>query len=229
MKYTASPMTKWTPPLIVLDLIQLGLISIIIGVVVSATGAYVLKRFRFLTENPIIEVSIVFIFGYMAYGFSEVFKHSGIISVLTAGILLSHYSWYNLSPQAKTASSIAFQVAGYIMEAFVFSYLGLTIFSYLEQDWSWKFSIVMVFVLFFGRYIATIGIVKILDLFGFNSQIPLKELIFIGYGGMIRGAVSFACVLRLDHNLPHRSVIVTTALAMVSFTTVAQGATVATL
>jgi len=101
-------------------------------VVVSAAGAYVLKRFRFLTENPIIEVSIVFIFGYMAYGFSEVFKHSGIISVLTAGILLSHYSWYNLSPQAKTASSIAFQVAGYIMEAFVFSYLGLTIFSYLE-------------------------------------------------------------------------------------------------
>ena len=106
------------------------------------------------------------------------------------------------------------------MEAFVFSYLGLTIFSYLEDDWSLGFSVIMVLVLFFGRYIATIGIVKVLDLFGFNSNIPLKELIFIGYGGMIRGAVSFACVLRLNHDLPHRSVIVTTALAMVSFTTV---------
>jgi NhaP-type Na+/H+ or K+/H+ antiporter len=171
----------------------------------------------------------VFVFGYIAYATSEVLDHSGIISVLASGILLSHYSWYNLSPQAKTASSIAVQVAGYLMEAFVFSYLGLTIFSYLEMDWSFGFSVIMILVLLVGRYTATIGIVKCLDLAGFNSQIPTKELIFIGYGGMIRGAVSFACVLRLDKSLPHRDVIVTTALVMVSMTTVCCGATVATM
>ena len=98
MKYTSSPMTTWTPLLITADLIQLGLLSIVIGVVVSALGSYLLKRFRVLTENPVIETSFVFVFGYLAYACSEVTHHSGIIAVLTAGILLSHYSWYNLSP-----------------------------------------------------------------------------------------------------------------------------------
>lgn len=57
-------------------------------------------------------------------------------------------------------------------------------------------------------------------MFGFNSQIPLKELIFIGYAGMIRGAVAFGLVLRIDDEIENRSVIVTTTLFLVIFTTI---------
>ena len=44
---------------------------------------------------------------------------------------------------------------------------------------------------------------------------------------MIRGAVAFGLVLRIDTSVVHRSVIVTTSLSLVVFTTVVLGSTVA--
>lgn len=67
------------------------------------------------------------------------------------------------------------------------------------------------------------------SLFGYNSGIPLKELLFIGYAGMIRGAVAFGLVLRIDKEVENRPVIVTTALTLVILTTVFMGSTVSTL
>jgi NhaP-type Na+/H+ or K+/H+ antiporter len=74
---------------------------------------------------------MVFVFGYLSYCVTELFHFSGIISLLTCSIFMAKYTWYNLSPQAKTATSIAFQVVGYAVEAFVFGYLGITFFDYM--------------------------------------------------------------------------------------------------
>jgi NhaP-type Na+/H+ or K+/H+ antiporter len=46
---------------------------------------------------------------------------------------------------------------------------------------------------------------------------------------MIRGAVAFGLVLRIDEEVGNRSVIVTTALTLVVFTTIVLGSTVATV
>ncbi len=66
-------------------------------------------------------------------------------------------------------------------------------------------------------------------LFGYKSGIRFKELVFISYAGQIRGAVAFGLVLRVDHSIANRSVIITTALSLVVFTTVVLGSTVATI
>ena len=57
----------------------------------------------------------------------------------------------------------------------------------------------------------------------------MKDLLFIAYAGMIRGAVAFGLVLRISHEIPNRSVIVTSSLALVSVTTVFMGSTVSTM
>lgn len=46
---------------------------------------------------------------------------------------------------------------------------------------------------------------------------------------MIRGAVAFGLVLRIEPDVEHRSVIVTTSLALVCWTTIVLGSTVATV
>lgn len=57
-----------------------------------------------------------------------------------------------------------------------------------------------------------------------------KELIFVWYAGMIRGAIAFGLVLRIDGTqYKNRDVIVTTSLALVVFTTVFYGSTVGML
>jgi len=65
--------------------------------------------------------------------------------------------------------------------------------------------------------------------FGYKSGLSIKELLFIAYAGMIRGAVAFGLVLRLDHSIPNRSVIVTSSLVLVIVSTVFMGSTVSTV
>jgi NhaP-type Na+/H+ or K+/H+ antiporter len=228
----AGPQSEfsWVTPLTVLyGFLKLGFFSIFIGLFFAILSAFILKKFRFLTINPVIEVILVFIFGYLSYSVTELFHFSGIIALLISGIAMSKYSWYNLSPQAKQVTSISFEVLAFGVEAFVFGYLGITFFSYISHDWSWQLFIAMLIICVSGRFICTIGIIKVLDLFGYNSGIQFKDLIFISYAGIIRGAVAFGLVLRIDESVRHRSVIVTTSLALVCFTCIFFGSTVKTL
>lgn len=94
-------------------------------------------KIRLLSHNTILECNLVFCFGYLSYSIAELIHCSGIIALLVSGILMAHYTWYNLTTQSKQATSVVFQVIGYAIEAFVFGYLGLTFFSYNDYDWSW--------------------------------------------------------------------------------------------
>ena len=73
---------------------------------------------------------MIFAFAYVAYILAELWHVSGIISLLVCAIFQANYAWYNLSPQGKQSSVVIFQFLGFIAEAFVFAYLGLTFFSY---------------------------------------------------------------------------------------------------
>lgn len=61
-------------------------------------SSLIMKQFRSLTRNPTAETMTIFIFGYLSYVISEMSNNSGIITLLTCGIIMSHYTWYNLSP-----------------------------------------------------------------------------------------------------------------------------------
>jgi NhaP-type Na+/H+ or K+/H+ antiporter len=76
----------------------------------------------------------------------------------------------------------------------------------------------------------------VLKMFGYekNDEERLKwsELLFIWYAGLIRGAIAFGLVLRIDDDdalFPNRMVITTTCLTLVLFTTIAFGSTVGLL
>jgi NhaP-type Na+/H+ or K+/H+ antiporter len=112
------------------DFSILGFNSLMIGIVYAILSAYLLKRFRVFSKKPVMEVMMIFCIGYLAYVTAELSENSGIITLLTAGIVMGHYTWFNLSPMGKQASYIVFEFLGYTMEAFVFGYLGLTFFSY---------------------------------------------------------------------------------------------------
>lgn len=99
----------------------------------------------------------------------------------------------------------------------------------MELEWSFHLIIAEFFVVLLGRFISTIGLIKFLEIFGYKSGIKFKELIFISYAGLIRGAVAFGLVLRIDKSVENRPVIVTTSLTLVVFTTVVLGSTVATM
>jgi sodium/hydrogen exchanger-like protein 6/7 len=128
------------------------------------------------------------------------------------------------------ASYIIFQFLSFLAEAFVFIYLGLSFFSFGDHKWCPKLIIMQVFVIMIGRFIAVIGLLGLLKLCKYDSGLSFKQQIFIWFAGMIRGAIAFGLVLRIDKTqFKNRDIIVTTTLALVIFTTIVLGSVLGVL
>jgi len=80
------------------DFIMLGLISMLIGLVAGIFSSLLFKKCRFLTHSAITETLLIVIIAFISYMISEATGESGIITLLTCGISMAHYTWYNLSP-----------------------------------------------------------------------------------------------------------------------------------
>lgn len=198
--------------------------SILIGIAYGLIASLIFKYFRFVTVSAIKETLVIFSFGYLSYCTAEVLHFSGIIAMLTSGVIMAHYAWYSLSPQGKTVSSVTIQSIGFGFEAFVFAYLGLSFFSFYEYEWSWQFILVEVVIIIVGRFIGTVGLIYFMSIFGHKKDVTFRELIFISYSGMIRGAIAFGLALRLDETiLPNSQALQTTVLTLVIFTTIVFG------
>ena len=84
--------------MISLEFVMLGVSSILIGLIFGLLQSYLMKKVRSLTREPVAECAIIFSVAYIAYVLAEMLGQSGIIALLTAGITMAHYGWYNLSP-----------------------------------------------------------------------------------------------------------------------------------
>ena len=219
-----------TPIEIIGNFLGLAAGSLAIGIAYGLIASYFLKCMRFLTVSSIKETLLIFSFGYLAYATGEIAHMSGIISLLTAGIVMAHYGWYNLSPQGKHVSCVALQVIGFGFEAFVFAYLGLSFFSYADLShypWSWSFILIELFICIVARISGTVVLLYLLVLLRHKAGINFRQTCFISYAGMIRGAIAFGLVLKLSADQIHddrkRDLITTTALTLVVGTTVIFG------
>lgn len=230
---SGEALTAGSACMIGVDFVVLGLLSLLLGLAFGLACSYLFKKARSLTKNPVAEICMIFSFAYLAYVVAELCHVSGIISLLTCGVTMAHYCWYSMSVQGQTNSNVVFQFLGFIAEAFVFSYLGLTFFSYRYLPFSTSLITIELLVLMFCRALSSMGLVGLLKLCGYEKDHPhpltWNELLFIWYAGLIRGAIAFGLVLRIDHSNINRDLIVTTCLSLVLISTIVFGSTVGLL
>jgi NhaP-type Na+/H+ or K+/H+ antiporter len=161
---------------------------------------------------------------------------SGIISLLTCGIVQSHYTYYNLSPQGKTAATLTISFMGTAAEAGVYSYIGIGLYSLIPTWWSPMFIFAQLVIIISGRFIAVMTIFYLGRLCCRKKTINFRELCFITYAGMIRGAIAFALVLKIPKvgdegcdsetdclSVVNYEVLVSTTLILVMVTTLLFG------
>jgi len=205
---------------------MLFIASILIGVVFALLTSYTFKNARFLTQSAVTETCLIFSFSYLAYATSQALAFSGIIALLTCGILQAHYTWFNLSPQGKHVTSVSFASISYICEAIVFLFIGFTVLSFRSFPWSWQFFLVKLAIILFGRIFGTVVLVSAFRCCGVRKSLSFKQLWFIWYAGLIRGAIAFGLVLQIKPSMVvEKDVVVTTSLALVVFTTCFFGST----
>lgn len=52
--------------------------------------------------NPFTrQVSLIILFGYMAYSLCEVLHFSGIMAMFTCGVVMTHYTYHNISDEVR--------------------------------------------------------------------------------------------------------------------------------
>ncbi|KAB7496435.1 Sodium/hydrogen exchanger 8 [Armadillidium nasatum] len=185
-----------------------------IGVAFALLSALTLKYIP-LREYTSLELCIVIIFIYAPYTLAEGVHLSGIMAILFNGIVMSHYTHFNLSPVMQITMQHLMRTLALIGECSVFIYLGLAIFSF-RHHFHAALVIWSIILCLIGRATNIYPLSWLVNKFR-DHQIT-KKMMFIMWFSGLRGAIAYALSLHLEFADEKRHVIVTTTLIIVLFT-----------
>ncbi|XP_013190837.1 sodium/hydrogen exchanger 8 [Amyelois transitella] len=186
-----------------------------IGVLFALVSALLLKHVD-LRKNPSLEFGMMLVFTYAPYVLAEGIHLSGIMAILFCGIVMSHYTHFNLSTVTQVTMQQTMRTLAFIAETCVFAYLGLAIFSFKHRVepalvvWS-------IMMCLLGRAANIFPLALLCN--KFREHKITKKMMFIMWFSGLRGAISYALSLHLGFSDETRHVIITTTLIIVLFTT----------
>lgn len=186
-----------------------------IGVLFALVSALLLKHVD-LRKNPSLEFGMMLVFTYAPYVLAEGIHLSGIMAILFCGIVMSHYTHFNLSTVTQITMQQTLRTLAFIAETCVFAYLGLALFSFKHRVepalivWS-------IILCLIGRACNIFPLAFLCNKFR-EHQIT-KKMMFIMWFSGLRGAISYALSLHLNFSDETRHVIITSTLIIVLFTT----------
>ena len=200
--------------------------SFLIGLGMGIIGSSILKSLKKYSIGRQAECALICLFAYLSYILSEELELSPIIALLFNGIFNSHYSFYNLSFQAREESSILSRVLSALAEAFVFVYLGLTAVHYFQVAFSWNFMLFELVVVVVGRFVSVYGVCILMELFHVsNFKLSFVERGICSCSGTIRGAIAFGLSISIvSKSELNRDILLSTTLSLVFISTIVFGA-----
>uniref|UniRef100_A0A7N9ALW5 Sodium/hydrogen exchanger n=1 Tax=Mastacembelus armatus TaxID=205130 RepID=A0A7N9ALW5_9TELE len=189
--------------------------SAALGTLTGLISAVFLKHFD-LRKTPSLEFGMMIIFAYLPYGLAEGIKLSGIMSILFAGIVMSHYTHHNLSPVTQILMQQTLRTVAFMCETCVFAFLGLSIFSF-PHNFEISFVIWCIVLVLLGRAVNIFPLSFLLNFFRDHKITP--KMMFIMWFSGLRGAIPYALSLHLGlEPIEKRQLIGTTTIIIVLFT-----------
>lgn len=215
---TGEAFTSQTIAVMMFRFTAISLGSIIVGIVIGLICSYLCKHTQIL-KYPEYEISILFLFAYGSYSFSEALKLSGIMSLFFCGIILSHYNTSNLSATSQITAHNIFKSLGLLSEFFVYLYMGMGFFTGRFKHWDFTFILIAIILCFVSRLANTFPFSYVANCWR-RRPLSTNMQVAIWFAGL-RGAIAFA----LSQNMPgpRRDLYTTTTLSIVIFTTVVCG------
>ncbi|KAL5278867.1 SLC9A8 family protein [Megaselia abdita] len=191
-----------------------------IGVIFALISALLLKHID-LRKHPSLEFAMMLAFTYAPYVLAEGIHLSGIMAILFCGIVMSHYTHFNLSTITQITMQQTMRTLAFIAETCVFAYLGLAIFSFKHQVET-ALVIWSLILCLLGRACNIFPLAYLVNKFR-EHKINNKMQFIMWFSGL-RGAISYALSLHLELSSDEtRHVIITTTLIIVLFTTLVFG------
>lgn len=180
-----------TIPTILINFSAVSLGSVIVGILTGLGCSYLCKHTS-LKQYPEYEISILFLFAYGSYSFSESLGLSGIMSLFFCGIILSHYNSHNLSPTSQITAHNILKSIAVLSEYFVFLYIGMGVFTSTFKHINFLFCFLCFVLCLLGRVVNIFPLSFIANFFR-KKKVPWAMQIVMWFAGL-RGAIAFALV-----------------------------------
>ena len=205
--------------------------GVAIGLVVALAVGVVRKHVR----DPVIDTSLSFMTPFLAYLPAEQLHASGVLSVVVAGLLLSHKSPVLQTAASRMSERINWSTLQFLLENAVFLMIGLQMRRIVSAVAASDLGLGLIL----GSSAAVLVAVMLLRpvwVFplrwvaprlgggGAEGPSPWSHNAVLSWAGM-RGVVTLAAALVLPPQTPHREVLVFIAMVVTVGTLVLQGTT----
>ncbi|XP_059849713.1 sodium/hydrogen exchanger 9-like [Hypanus sabinus] len=174
-----------------------------------------LTKFTKLCEFPMLETGIFFLLSWSAFLSAEACGLTGIVAVLFCGITQAHYTYNNLSDEAKMRTKQLFEFMNFMAENFIFCYMGVALFTYQNHIFNALFIFGAFIAIFVARACNIYPLTLLLNLRR-KRRIPWNFQHMMMFSGL-RGAIAFALAIRDTDSKP-KQMMFTTTLMIVFFT-----------
>ena len=169
--------------------ISLG--SVFVGVSIGLICSYLCKHTQ-MHRYPEYEISMLFLFAYGSYSFSESLQLSGIMALFFCGVVLSHYNSYNLSPTSQITAHYIFKSLAVLCEFFVFLYLGIGVCVGKFKSWNWTFVFLSLIICLIARMFNVFPLSSMANLA--RTRVISRKMQCVMWFAGLRGAISFTLV-----------------------------------
>uniref|UniRef100_A0A8C6TKE2 Sodium/hydrogen exchanger n=1 Tax=Neogobius melanostomus TaxID=47308 RepID=A0A8C6TKE2_9GOBI len=177
-----------------------------------ATGVVTFTKLR---DFPLLETALFFLMSWSTFLLAEACGFTGVVAVLFCGITQAHYTYNNLSPDSQDRTKQLFELLNFLAENFIFSYMGLTLFTFQSHVFNPLFIIGAFLAVFLGRAANIYPLSFLLNL-GRRNKIGSNVQHVMMFAGL-RGAMTFALSIR-DTATYARQMMFSTTLLIVFFT-----------
>ncbi|MEO8768810.1 MAG: Na+/H+ antiporter [Ferruginibacter sp.] len=220
-----------------LNFLLVAIAGIAIGLAVGWLMYLVHKNF---VCDSIIEVTLTFLTPFASYLIAEHFHFSGVLAVVTTGLLLSYQSAEIFSNQSRIMIYSVWEVVIYILNSLIFILIGLQLRDVMKgiSDYSTGslilygavISLVAIIVRFVWIVPAALLPRALSKRIRKNEPFDIRNLVIFGWAGM-RGVVSMAAALALPlvmpngQAFPHRNLVIYLTFCVILSTLVLFGLT----
>lgn len=200
-------------------------------------SAWITKKLYMGRHSTDREVALMILMAYLSYIIAELFDLSGILAVFFCGIVMSHYTWHNVTESSRVTTKHAFATLSFIAEVCIFLYVGIDALDI--EKWgvvsrspgtSIGLSSILLGLVLLGRAASVFPLSLIVNLLMVSpdGKITLRQQVTIWWAGLMRGAVSMALAYNQFAKSGHTQMLgnafmITSTISIVLFSTVVFG------
>lgn len=189
------------------------------GIIIGGLFGFIASRITARIDHYLVEIGLSIVLFYGTFELAEHFHLSGVIAVVTAGLLLGTYGKdIGMSDTTLEKMDSFWEVVAFLSNSLIFLMVGLEVgrINFLDKGWLIGGSILIVLA---ARFIA------VYISLAFDKSIPTSWKHIIAWGGL-KGSLSIALMLSVTPDFEGRELLLAMTFSNVIVSLLGQGITI---